>query len=63
MLVPDIKYKTLNEAEEILKESGLKIKYDTDEENINKKEKIISSQIPGAGITINKESTVTVTIE
>lgn len=61
--VPDIKYKTLKEAETILKENGLKIKYDTEEEKINKEEKIISSQIPSGGITINKDSTVTVTIE
>lgn len=61
--VPDIKYKTLKEAEEILKESGLKIKYDTQDEDINKEEKIISSQIPSSGININKDSIVTVTIE
>ena len=61
--VPDIKYKTLKEAEAILKETGLKIKYDTEEEKINKEEKIISSQTPSSGITINKDSTVTVTIE
>lgn len=63
VIVPDIKYKTLKEAETILKENGLKIKYDTEEEKINKEEKIISSQIPSGGITINKDSTVTVTIE
>ena len=61
--VPDIKYKTLKEAENILKESGLKIKYDTKDENINKEERIISSQIPSSGININKDSIVTVTIE
>lgn len=63
VLVPDIKYKTLKEAEAILKEVGLKIKYDTSEEEINKEEKIISSQMPSSGISINKDSTVTVTIE
>lgn len=63
MIVPDIKYKTLKEAEEILKESGLKIKYDINDENINKEEKIVSSQIPSSGININKESLVTVTLE
>ena len=47
----------------ILKESGLKIKYNTNEEKINKQEKIVYSQIPSAGITINMESTITVIIE
>ena len=61
--VPDIKYKTLKEAENILKEVGLKIKYDTKEDKINKEEKIISFQIPSSGININKDSIVTVTIE
>ena len=60
--VPDIKYKTLKEAEEILKECGLKIKYDTSEEKVNKEEKIISSQVPSSGISINENSTVTVTL-
>ena len=61
--VPDIKYKTLKEAETILKESGLKIKYNTKDEEIKKEERIVSSQIPSSGISINKESIVTVTIE
>ena len=61
--VPNIKYKTAKEAEDILKESGLKIKYEISEENINKKEKIISSQIPSSGISINAGSTVFVTLE
>ena len=63
VIVPDIKYKTLKEAEKILKENGLKIKYDTTEEKINKDEKIISSQVPSSGININSDSTVTVTLE
>ena len=46
-----------------MKEAGLRIKYDTNEENFNREEKIIVSQNPSAGITINKEATVTVTIE
>ena len=61
--VPDVKYMTLKEAEKKLKEVGFKIKYDTKEDKINKEEKIISSQIPSSGININKDSTVTVTIE
>ena len=47
----------------ILKQSGLKIKYDLNEDDINKDQSIVSSQIPSSGININKESTVTVTIE
>lgn len=61
--VPDIKYKTLEEAEKILKESGLNIKYESSEEKINKKEKVISSQVPSSGISINSGSTVLVTLE
>ena len=61
--VPDVKYKTLKEAEKILKESGLKIKYNTGEEKINKEEKIVSSQIPSSGISVNKDSIITVNIE
>ena len=61
--VPDVKYKTLKEAEDMLKELGLNIKYDTNEEKLDKKKVIISSQIPSSGITINKDSTITVTLE
>lgn len=61
--VPDIKYKTLEEAEKILKESNLNIKYESDEEKINKKEKVVTSQIPSSGIVINAGSTVQVTLE
>lgn len=61
--VPDIKYKTAKEAESLLKELGLKIKYSTSEENINKEKKIITSQTPSGGICINAESTVLVTLE
>lgn len=63
VIVPDIKYKTLEEAEKIIKESGLKIKYENGEEKINKKEKIINSQLPSSGITLNAGSTVIVTLE
>lgn len=63
VVVPDIKYKTLKEAEKILKENGLKIKIDTNEEDINKEEKIVSSQIPSSGVCINEGSTVTVTLK
>ena len=61
--VPDIKYKTLEEAEKELKEVGLNIKYETDEEKVNKKEKIVISQVPSGGININSGSTVLVNLE
>ena len=60
--VPDIKYKTLKEAEETLKQYGLNIKYETSEEKINKEEKIVFSQIPSGGITINEGASVIVEI-
>ena len=61
--VPDVKYKTLEEAEKELKEVGLNIKYETGEEKINKKEKIIRTQVPSGGISINFGSTVLVDLE
>ena len=61
--VPDVKYKTLEEAEKILKENGLNMKYETDEEKVDKKEKIVSSQVPSGGININSGSTILVTLE
>ena len=61
--VPDIKYKSLEDAEKILKEAGLKIKYNEDAKELNKKETVIASQIPSAGINVNAESTVFVTLE
>ncbi len=61
--VPDVKYKTLDEAEKVLKEVGLKIKYESGEEKLNKKEKIVKSQVPSGGININSGSTVLVTLE
>ena len=63
VVVPDVKYKTLDEAEKILKESGFKIKYKNKDEKINKKEKIVKSQVPSGGISINLGSTVLVTFE
>lgn len=63
VVVPDVKYKTLEEAEKILKESGLNIKYETGEEKINKKEKVITSQVPSGGISINSGSIVLVNLE
>ena len=61
--VSDITYKTLDEAEKILKESGLKIKYNKEIETKDKKKYTVKEQIPSSGITINVESSVSVTIE
>ena len=61
--VPDVTYKTLDEAEKILKESGLKIKYNKEIETKDKKKYTVKEQIPSRGITINVESSVSVTIE
>ncbi len=56
--VPDITYKTLDEAEKILKESDLKIKYEGEIQN--KKEIIIKEQTPSSGICINAGSSIKV---
>ena len=56
--VPDITYKTLKEAEKILKESNLKIEYNGDIKNDQKEEIIIKEQIPAYGINVNEESKI-----
>ena len=56
--VPDITYKTLKEAEKILKESNLKIEYNGDIKNDPKEEIIIKEQIPAYGINVNEESKI-----
>lgn len=63
VIVPELKYKTLKEAESILKENDLKIQYDKQEEKINKETKIIHSQVPNAGITVNAGSTIRVLLQ
>ena len=60
VIVPDITYKNLKEAEEILKENNLKIEYETDIENNKKNEYVVKQQIPSAGITINSDNKVKV---
>lgn len=61
--VPDVKYKTLKEAENILKESNLKVQYDVEINKEDKEKIIVKEQIPSAGITINSGSTVKLKIE
>lgn len=63
VIVPDIKYKTLKEAESILKENDLKAQYDIEVNKEDKEKIIVKEQIPSAGITINAGSTVKLKIE
>ena len=58
--VPDIKYKTLNDAQKILKEVGLEIKYNEELKQEGKQNIIIKEQIPSSGITINSGSSIKV---
>ena len=60
VIVPDITYKTLKEAEKILKKCNLEIQYDEEIDTNKKEEIIIKQQIPSSGITINGESKVKV---
>ena len=55
--VPDLKGKTIKEAEKILKENNLKIEID---ENETDKEKIITKQIPEKEILVNEETSIIV---
>ena len=50
--MPDVKGKTVKEAEKILKEVGLEVKLENEE--INKDEVIVKSQIPESGINVYK---------
>ena len=60
--VPDLKYKTLQEAEEILKEIGLKIQYTKQEQKMDKKTKIVYEQFPDAGVKVRENSAIEVMI-
>ena len=55
---PDVLGKSLEEAENILKENGLEVVYETDSEEIDKKNTYIEEQTPKAGIIINKGSKI-----
>ena len=63
VMVPDITYKTLKEAKNILKNNGLQLKLSDNQTTENKDEKIIFSQVPSAGIIVNQESIITANIE
>ena len=58
--VPDITYKTLKEAEKILKERGLEIEYKEDIEKDRKEKNIIKEQIPTQGIQVNEGSKISI---
>lgn len=55
--VPDLKGKTIKEAEKILKENNLKIELD---ENETDREKIITKQIPEKEILVDEETSIIV---
>ena len=59
---PDIIGKTIKEAEEIIKETGLELNLQNEDENIDKENTIIKNQTPKAGITINEGTKVYVEI-
>ena len=55
---PDVLGKNLEEAESILKENGLDAVYETDSEEIDKKNAYVKEQTPKAGIIVNKGSKI-----
>ncbi len=56
--VPDVMGKSLEEAEQILKENNLEMSIDNEE--IDKENTYVKNQIPSSGITVNEESKVIV---
>ena len=60
VVVPDVTYKTVEEAEKILKENNLQLAYDEEISEDDKKEIVIRQQIPSSGITVNIESSIQV---
>ena len=56
--VPDVIGKTLEEAEKIIKESGLEVKINNEVEELDKSTAVVSEQLPQAGITVYNESCV-----
>ncbi len=56
--VPDIKEKTISEAQKILKDNSLEMVIENDSEELDKDNIIIKEQIPKAGITVNSASKI-----
>ena len=54
VIVPDVTYKTIEEAEKVAKEVGLEIKLTKEISKEDKKRIVVKEQIPSSGITINK---------
>ena len=55
---PDVLGKSLEEAENILKENGLDVVYEKDEEEVDKGNTYVEEQTPKAGIIVNKGSKI-----
>ena len=55
---PDITQKTINEANKILKESGLELIIEDETENLDYENTVVEEQIPRPGIIVNKGSKV-----
>ena len=56
--IPNIVELTLQEAEKVLKETGLEININNETEDLDKSETTVRSQIPEPGITVYKGSCV-----
>ena len=56
--MPDVRGKSIKEAKSILKETGLNVRLQTDEEEINEEETIVIEQLPKPGIQILSETEV-----
>ncbi len=54
----DITNKTIEEAEKILKDNGLELRINNEQEGMDKKNTLIKNQIPQAGIKIYQGSCV-----
>ena len=57
---PDVVGKTIKEAESILRENGLNIEIENESEELDKDNTLVKEQTPKAGITINKESKISI---
>lgn len=58
--IPDITGKTIDEAEKILKENGLQIKINNEQEEIDKITAVVETQMPQPGIVVYKGNFVLV---
>ena len=57
---PDVVGKTIQEAEKILKEDGLELVIENETEEMDKDNIVVKEQTPKAGITVNKESRISI---